>query len=103
MDEFLNTMHKRWLRQNEAEIDLAEGTPPNPKESKPKLPIITLPPAFAFLDTDHDGLVSVDEIAAQMQSVMRVQIPAEEFRSICRTTLSRNPKGLTMEDFKFLV
>lgn len=31
VDEFLNTMHKRWLRQNEAEIDLAEGTPPNPK------------------------------------------------------------------------
>jgi Ca2+-binding EF-hand superfamily protein len=26
VDEFLNTMHKRWLRQNEAEIDLAEGT-----------------------------------------------------------------------------
>jgi hypothetical protein len=39
VDEFLNTMHKRWLRQHEAEIDLAE--------------------AFSFLDTDHDGLVSV--------------------------------------------
>ena len=59
--------------------------------------------AFAFLDTDHDGLVSVDEIAAQMQSVMRVTVPADEIRSICKVSLSKNPKGLTMEDFTFLV
>ena len=37
-----------------------------------------------------------------MQSVMRVAIPAEEIRSICKVSLSKNPKGLTMEDFKFL-
>ncbi len=37
VDEFLNTMHKRWLRQNEAEIDLAEGTPPN-QNLKPPFP-----------------------------------------------------------------
>lgn len=83
VDEFLNTMHKRWLRQNEAEIDLAE--------------------AFAFLDKDHDGLVSVDEIADQMKSLMRVTISTDEIRSICKVSLSKNPKGLTMEDFKFLV
>jgi Ca2+-binding EF-hand superfamily protein len=46
--------------------------------------LLTLVEAFAFLDTDHDGLVSVDEIAAQMQSVMRVAIPADEIRSICK-------------------
>ena len=66
-----------------------------------KQPLITSE-AFAFLDTDKDGLVAVDEIATQMQSVMRVAIPAEEIRSICKVSLSKNPKGLTMEDFKFL-
>jgi hypothetical protein len=75
---------------------------PSKFKSEPKLPN-ACPSAFAFLDTDHDGLVSVEEIAAQMQSVMRVTIPAEEIRSICKTSLSKNAKGLTMEDFKFLV
>ena len=68
----------------------------------PKQKHLTTPEAFAFLDTDHDGLVAVEEIAAQMQSVMRVAIPVEEIRSICKVSLSKNPKGLTMEDFKFL-
>lgn len=83
VDEFLNTMHKRWLRQNEAEIDIAE--------------------AFAFLDTDHDGIIDVDEVAAQMQAVMRVKLPADEIRSICKVSLSKNPRGLTIEDFTYLV
>jgi hypothetical protein len=34
VDEFLNTMHKRWLRQNEAEIDLAEGADQSPRLPK---------------------------------------------------------------------
>ncbi len=34
---------------------------------------------------------------------MRVAIPADEIRSICKVSLSKNPSGLTMEDFKFLV
>ena len=109
-------MHKRWLRQHEAEIDLAE--------------------AFSFLDTDHDGLahvnartharthahartrahkhththththpglVSVEEVAEQMRTVMRVDIPEDEIRSICKLSLGKTPKGLTMEDFKHLV
>jgi hypothetical protein len=38
-----------------------------------------------------------------MQSVMRVAIPADEIRSICKVSLSKNPSGLTIEDFKFLV
>ncbi len=65
--------------------------------------LLTPAKAFAFLDTDHDGIVSVDEIAAQMQSVMRVTVPADEIRSICKVSLSKNPKGLTMEDFTYLV
>jgi hypothetical protein len=59
--------------------------------------------AFAFLDTDHDGVVSVEEISEQMKTVMRVEVPPDEIRSICKVSLSKNPMGLTMEDFKFLV
>ncbi len=34
---------------------------------------------------------------------MRVKLPADEIRSICKVSLSKNPRGLTIEDFTYLV